>query len=141
MICWLRFRADTTLPFLPIIAHTDQDLTKQETLQLQQYAESTVIKSTKSSRRIFNEIMLFLRQVESRFPAEQPEELHMVDDEEVILHDKTVLIVDDDMRNAFALSVVLEEKGSQTRIAENGEGRSRIDRTLPRILTWCSWIL
>jgi CheY-like chemotaxis protein len=77
--------------------------------------------------------MLFLRQVESKLHDEQQKEVREVDDEEVVLHDKTLLIVDDDMRNAFALSVVLEEKGIQTRIAENGEDALDLVETCPDI--------
>ncbi len=128
-----QIRVDTEIPYLPIIVYTDKELTKQETLQLQQYAESTVIKSTGSPQRILDEIMLFLRQVEGQLYADQQQELHLVDDEEVVLQDKTILVVDDDMRNAFALSVILEEKGIQTQIAENGKDALGLVETRPEL--------
>ena len=128
-----QIRADITISYLPIIVYTNKDLTKQETVQLQQYVESTVNKGTMSSQRILDEIMLFLRQVESKPYAEQQKELCVVEDEEVVLQDKTVLIVDDDMRNAFALSVILEEKEILTQIAENGKDALELIERCPEI--------
>lgn len=64
--------------------------------------------------------MIFLRHIEDKHSIDQPEDLHEANNDDKVLHGKTILIADDDIRNAFALSVVLEEKGLQTLIAENG---------------------
>ena len=116
-----RVREDQEIPYLPIIVYTGKDLTKEETLRLEQYVESTVIKGTKSPERIMDEVTLFLRKVESNLPAAQQQKMRIIHDKETVLQGKTILIVDDDMRNVFALSVVLEEKGIRTMLAEHGK--------------------
>ena len=114
-------RTDKTIGHLPIIVYTGKDLTQEEALRLEKYAESTILKDAKSPNHILDEVMLFLRQVENDLPASQQKKLRVIHDKEDVLRDKTILLVDDDVRNAFAVSVIFEEKGIQTLIAENGK--------------------
>jgi tubulin-specific chaperone A len=106
---------------LPIIVYTGKVLTKEDEMQLKQYAESIIIKGVRSEERLLDEVTLFLHRIESDLPEVQQQKLRMLHDKEMVLFDKTILMVDDDIRNVFALSSVLEEKGMTTIIAENGK--------------------
>ncbi len=106
---------------LPVIIYTGKDLSRQEEERLQKYADSIIIKGVKSPERLLSETTLFLHRVEAQLPEEKQKILHRVHhDKEEILKDKLVLVVDDDMRNVFALSSVLEEKGMNIIVGRNG---------------------
>lgn len=105
---------------VPVIIYTGRELTAEEEKGLRQYTESIIIKGVKSPERLLDESALFLHRVEANLPADKQRMLRLVHDKEAILSGKTVLLVDDDMRNVFALSSVLEEKGIQVVIARNG---------------------
>jgi tubulin-specific chaperone A len=106
---------------LPIIIYTGQDLSKEEEACLHKYAESIVIKGAKAQERLLDEVTLFLHRVESDLPEEQRRKLQILHEKEMVLDGKTILLVDDDMRNIFALSSVLEEKGLTVLVAEHGK--------------------
>ena len=113
-------RKSETAARVPIIIYTGRELTRDEEKELNRYAESIIIKGVKSPERLLDETALFLHRVEADLPEEQRGMLKMVHDKEALLHGKTLLLVDDDMRNVFALSSVLEEKGMEVIIARNG---------------------
>lgn len=113
-------RKSETAARVPIIIYTGRDLTRDEEKELNRYAESIIIKGVKSPERLLDESALFLHRVEANLPEEQRGILKMIHDKEAVLHGKTMLLVDDDMRNVFALSSVLEEKGMEVLIARNG---------------------
>ena len=115
-----KIREKQDLSKLPIIVYTGRDLTQDEEKELQRYTESIIVKGAKSPERLLDESALFLHRVEANLPKEQQRMLKMVHDKETVLRDKTVLLVDDDMRNVFALSSVLEEKGIQVIVARDG---------------------
>jgi HAMP domain-containing protein/CheY-like chemotaxis protein/signal transduction histidine kinase len=105
---------------LPIIVYTGKDLTRREETRLRRYAESIIVKDARSPERLLDETSLFLHRVESRLPEEKRlmlEQLHSSDD---VFSGKKVLIVDDDVRNVFALTSVLESHGMEVIYAENG---------------------
>ncbi|GAK87599.1 signal transduction histidine kinase [Vibrio ponticus] len=104
-------RRSETAARVPIIVYTGRELTREEEKELNQYAESIIIKGVKSPERLLDESALFLHRVEAELPAEQRGILKAVHDKESLLKDKNILLVDDDMRNVFALSNVLEDKG------------------------------
>ena len=106
---------------IPVIIHTAGDLTAEERAMLDGFAESIVIKDTKSREKLLDETLLFLHQVEADLPAKKREMLRMVHDREAILENKKILIVDDDMRNVFALINILEDNGMTTIAADNGK--------------------
>lgn len=115
-----KIRMSETTSRVPIIVYTGRDLTREEERKLNRYAESIIIKGAKSPERLLDESALFLHRVESELPEEKQQMLKMVHDKEAVLSDKTILLVDDDMRNVFALSSVLEEKSMDVVIARNG---------------------
>lgn len=105
----------------PIVIYTDRELTEQEYDTLQQYAASIIIKGANSSDRLLDEISLFLHSVETDLPEEQKKKIQNLHNPDKILLGKRILLVDDDMRNIFALSSVFEEEGLEVFIAANGK--------------------
>jgi CheY-like chemotaxis protein len=116
-----KVREDDIISYIPIVVYTGKELTKEENVQLEQYAESIIIKGVKSPERLLDEVTLFLHRVEVDLPKAQQKKLRMLHDKEAVLSGKTVLMVDDDMRNVFALTSVFEEKGMQVLASENGK--------------------
>ncbi|HET9690616.1 MAG TPA: response regulator, partial [Acidimicrobiales bacterium] len=115
-----QLKADDRLRRIPVIIYTGQDLTRREETRLSKYAETIIVKDARSPERLLAETTLFLHQPPSRLPQEQRrmlEQLHTGDD---ALAGRKVLIVDDDVRNVFALTSVLERHGMQVIYAENG---------------------
>lgn len=105
----------------PIIIYTAQELTEEENRNLRHYAESIIIKGAKSPERLLDEVTLFLHTVESALPNEQKEIIRMQHDPDKVLKGRTLLLVDDDLRNTFALSKLLKKHGMNIIIADNGQ--------------------
>ena len=110
---------DQTIP--PIIIYTGKELTKEENNELQKYAESIIIKGVKSEERLLDETALFLHRTISNLPESNQLIINNLYDKEAIFHSKKILVVDDDMRNVFALSKKLKERGMEIIKAENGK--------------------
>ncbi len=106
---------------VPVIIHSGKDLSHDDEIRLRHYAESIIIKGTKSPERLLNEVTLFLHLVESGIDPEKKRMIRAALDNEAMLEGKKVLIVDDDMRNIFSLSSVLMEKNMAVIEAENGK--------------------
>ncbi len=112
---------------LPIIIYTGKDLEKAEEKKLRKHAESIIIKGAKSPERLLDEVSLFLHHVESDLPENEQGSLKVTTAGDDIFKDKKILLVDDDVRNIFALSSVLGEKDMEIVVAENGkEALSRL---------------
>jgi len=116
-----KIRADKNIVDLPIIIYTGKDLSKEDEKKLNLYADSIILKGARSFERLLSETTLFLHQIESEMPENKRKILQQLHNREEMLKDKTVLIVDDDMRNVFALSSLLEEKGLKLIAAKNGK--------------------
>ncbi len=114
-------RGDEALCNLPVIIYTGRELTPDEDEKLRHYSSSIIIKGVQSPERLLAETTLFLHQVEADLPEDKQRMLAMAHKREDIFAAKKVLVVDDDMRNVFALSSVLEEKGMEVLAAENGK--------------------
>ena len=106
--------------FPPVIIYTGRALDREEEQRLRRYSKSIIIKDARSPERLLDEVTLFLHQVEARLPPEHQQMLKTVRDRESALEGRRVLIVEDDVRNVFALSSVLEPKGITVNIARNG---------------------
>ncbi len=105
--------------------HTGRELSSEEDARLHQLARSVIVKNVESPERLLDETALFLHRVVADLPVEKQkmlEDLHRSDD---ALIGKKVLVVDDDMRNIFALSSVLERRGMTVLTA--GTGREAIE--------------
>jgi CheY-like chemotaxis protein len=105
---------------LPIIIYTGKNLTRREETKLKQYAETIIVKDVRSPERLLDETALFLHRVESRLPEAKRKMLEQLHSADAVFDGKQVLIVDDDVRNVFALTSVLEEHGMEVLYAENG---------------------
>jgi CheY-like chemotaxis protein len=119
-----KLRDTPSLVELPVVVFTGKELSPEEDSQLRAFARSVVVKGVESPERLLDETALFLHRVVSNLPSEKQkmlEKLHRSDD---ALFNKKVLIVDDDVRNIFALSSVLERRGMTVLTA--GTGREAI---------------
>jgi len=100
-------------PLPPVVIHSARELSRDESLQLRQYTDSIVIKGARSPERLLDEVSLFLHSLK---PAAPPP----VREADPRLSGKTVLVVDDDMRNIFALSKALRARGLKVLMAQDG---------------------
>ena len=115
-----RFRDTPAVGDLPIVVFTGKDLSPEEDARLHTLARSVVLKGVESPERLLDETALFLHRVVADLPPEKQrmiEQLHRSDE---ALVNKSVLIVDDDVRNIFALSSVLERRGMSVLTATTG---------------------
>ncbi|MEJ1963238.1 MAG: response regulator [Gammaproteobacteria bacterium] len=118
------------LAFPPVIVYTGRALTRQEEQELRRFSRSIIIKDARSPERLLDEVTLFLHQVESSLPLERQRMLRQARDRESLLDGRRILVVEDDARNIFALSSVLEPKGVRVEIARNGrEALAALDRS------------
>ncbi len=104
----------------PIIIYTGRELTRAENDELEKYAESVIIKGVKSEERLLDETALFLHRTVNNLPASKRQMIISLYDKDVIFQGRKVLVVDDDMRNVFALSKILKERSIDVLKAENG---------------------
>jgi CheY-like chemotaxis protein len=105
---------------VPVIVHTGQDLTRREETRLKKYADTIIVKDVRSPERLLDETSLFLHRIEARLPHEKRKILEQLHNADAVFEGKKVLIVDDDVRNVFALASVFEGRGMEVLFAENG---------------------
>jgi HAMP domain-containing protein/CheY-like chemotaxis protein/signal transduction histidine kinase len=113
-------KADPKMQELPIIIYTGKDLSREEETRLRRFAETIIVKDVKSPERLLDETALFLHRVEARLPEQKRRMLEHLHDSDAVFAGKHVLIVDDDVRNIFSLTSVLEQHGMEVSFAENG---------------------
>lgn len=104
----------------PIVVYTGKELTPEENEQLQYYTQNIIIKGVKSEERLLDETALFLHRVVNDLPERQKKILVNFYDKDKVFEGKTILVVDDDMRNVFAVTKVLEAGKMKVLIAPNG---------------------
>jgi CheY-like chemotaxis protein len=107
--------------FPPVIVYTGRDLSSDQEQQLRRYSRSIIIKGAKSPERLLDEVTLFLHQVVSDLPAEQQKMIKKSKNRDAILEGRRILIVEDDIRNIYSLSNILEPRGAVVQIARNGK--------------------
>jgi CheY-like chemotaxis protein len=105
----------------PIIVYTGRELTRKEETKLKRMAESIIIKGVQSPERLLDETSLFLHRAAASLPAPKREMLEQLHQTDTILAGKKVLIIDDDIRNLFAITSVLERFNMDVVTAENGK--------------------
>ncbi|MBU0730647.1 MAG: response regulator [Proteobacteria bacterium] len=124
-----KIKTNENLSKIPIIVNTGRDLSREEEAKLQRYTDSIIVKGVRSAERLLDETNLFLHRIEANLPPEKQRVHRISYDKEAVLNDKTILLVDDDMRNIFAIASVLEEKGMKIIIARNGiESLEKLDK-------------
>ncbi len=123
-----RVKADPRHRDLPVIIHTGKALTRREETRLKRFAEAIVVKDAASPERLLDETALYLHRSPADLPADSRRLLEQLHQADAVLHGRRVLIVDDDVRNVFALTSVLEGRGMTVVFAENGrEGIEALD--------------
>jgi CheY-like chemotaxis protein/signal transduction histidine kinase/HAMP domain-containing protein len=106
---------------LPIIIYTGKDLSPEDETKIKKYAETIIVKDVKSPERLLDETALFLHRIEARLPEQKRKMLEHLHDADSVVAGKNVLVVDDDVRNIFSLTSMLEDHGMVVRFAENGK--------------------
>jgi HAMP domain-containing protein/CheY-like chemotaxis protein len=111
----------TNLHHLPVIIYTGKQLTPEEENELRRISDSIIVKDVRSPERLLAEVTLFLHRVQANLPPASRELLEQFQQTDPILRGRKVLIVDDDVRNVFALASLLEHHQMQVIYAENGQ--------------------
>jgi len=123
-----RMSAEEICSFPPVIVYTGRNLTRDEEADLLKYSRSIIIKGARSPERLLDEVTLFLHKVESELSAERQSMLRTVRSRDRVFEGRRILIVDDDVRNIFALTSALEQRGANIEVARNGfEAISKLD--------------
>lgn len=105
---------------VPVIIYTGKELSRDEEAKLRKYADRIILKTERSSERLLNEASLFLHWLESTLPRTSRPSADSIEHRDDVFEGKSLLLVDDDMRNIYALSAQLEELGFNITIANNG---------------------
>ncbi|MGG6269275.1 response regulator [Leptolyngbya sp. AN03gr2] len=115
-----QIKQDEALSKIPIIVYTGKELTRPEETQLKRLAETIIIKDVRSPERLLDETALFLHRIQANLPQPKRQMIEDVRQVDSVLANKKVLIVDDDVRNIFALTSLLERQQMEVFYAENG---------------------
>lgn len=115
-----KIQGDEKASQVPVIIYTSGELSREEDEKLKKYSNSIILKGAHSFERLLDETTLFLHQVESEFTGVKKKMSEKMRNEN-ILKGKTILLVDDDMRNVFALSSVLESYDMKVIVGKNGK--------------------
>jgi len=113
-------RQESALSEIPVVVFTGRELTPEEDAQLHTMARSIVVKGVESPERLLDETALFLHRVITDLPPEKQRMLERLNSSDEDLVGRTVLLVDDDPRNIFALSSALERRGMHVLAATTG---------------------
>ena len=115
-----RMAAGESRSFPPVIVYTGRNLTRDEEAELMRYSRSIIIKGARSPERLLDEVTLFLHKVENQLSSERQKMLRTARSRDRAFEARRILVVDDDMRNIFALTSALEQKGADVEVARNG---------------------
>jgi len=126
-------RADEVLSEVPVVVFTGRELSAEEDAQLHTMARSIVVKGVESPERLLDETALFLHRVVTDLPAEKQRMLERLNSSDEDLVGRTALLVDDDARNIFALSSVLERRGMHVLTATTGSEAIALVESTPEL--------
>ncbi len=115
-----RLKNELQIEDIPIIVYTGRELSRKEESDLKRMADAIIVKDVRSPERLLDETALFLHRVEASLPPEKRQILEQLHESDPVLAGKTALIVDDDMRNIYALTSLLERHKMKVRYAESG---------------------
>lgn len=116
-----KIKANVGLENVPVIVYTGKDLNKDELARLNRLANTVVLKTANSIERLLDETILFLHRAEHDLPQEKQRIIRQLHRSNEVLKGRKVLVVDDDMRNIYSLTNVLEEEGMVCLYADNGK--------------------
>ena len=125
--------SDSALADVPVVVFTGRELSAEEDAQLHTMARSIVVKGVESPERLLDETALFLHRVVTEMPAEKQRMIERLTSSDEDLVGKVALLVDDDARNIFALSSVLERRGMRVRTATTGREAIDLIESTPEI--------
>jgi HAMP domain-containing protein/CheY-like chemotaxis protein/signal transduction histidine kinase len=126
-------RSDEILSNVPVVVFTGRELSAEEDAELHTMARSIVVKGVESPERLLDETSLFLHRVITELPVEKQRMLEKLNSSDDDLVGKTALLVDDDARNIFALSSVLERRGMKVLTATTGHEAIALVESTPNI--------
>ncbi|HEY0287308.1 MAG TPA: response regulator [Pseudomonas sp.] len=115
-----RMSTDEIAAFPPVIVYTGRNLTRDEEVELLKYSRTIIIKGARSPERLLDEVTLFLHKVESQLSSERQKMLKTARSRDRVFEGRKILVVDDDVRNIFALTSALEHKGAIVEVGRNG---------------------
>jgi CheY-like chemotaxis protein/CHASE3 domain sensor protein len=115
-----RMSSENIVAFPPAIVYTGRNLTRNEEADLLKYSRSIIIKGARSPERLLDEVTLFLHKVESELSLERQAMLKTARNRDRFFEGRRILLVDDDVRNIFALTSALEQKGVEVEIGRDG---------------------
>jgi CheY-like chemotaxis protein len=126
-----QMKADPALSDLPVVVFTGRELSAEEDARIHTMARSIVVKGVESPERLLDETSLFLHRVVTNLSAEKQRMLERLNNSDEDLAGRTALLVDDDARNIFALSSVLERRGMNVLTATTGKEAIQIVESAP----------
>jgi signal transduction histidine kinase/CheY-like chemotaxis protein len=127
--------ANERYSFPPVIVYTGRPLSAADEERLRRYSKSVIVKGARSPERLLDEVTLFLHQVESRLPPDSRRMLQAARERDDIFEGRTILVVEDDVRNVFALTSVFEPRGAKVVVARNGrEGVEKAHQVRPDLV-------
>src|SRR5262249_6542680 len=124
-------RGDASLSDLPVVVFTGRELSAEEDAELHTMARSIVVKGVESPERLLDETALFLHRIVTDLPPDKQRMLERLTSSDEDLVGRTVLLIDDDARNIFALSSVLERRGMRVLTATTGSEAIALVETTP----------
>ena len=134
---------DASQGFPSAIVYTGRDLTAEDEQKLRRYSDSIIIKGARSPERLLDEVSLFLHQVVTELPPEQQKMIQKARNRDAVLEGRHILVVEDDVRNIYSLTNILEPRGAVIEITRSGARQSRRwrspGRTAPIQSTSSSW--
>ena len=116
---------------LPIIVYTAKDLSPEEEVKLNRIAQTTIVKNVRSPERLFDQTALWLHRDAASLPEEKREILRRLHDPNALLSGRKVIIVDDDIRNIFAMTSMLERYKMDVKSAETGKAALELLQSEP----------
>jgi signal transduction histidine kinase/DNA-binding response OmpR family regulator/CHASE3 domain sensor protein len=123
-----RMTSEGICSFPPVIVYTGRNLTRGEEADLNKYSRSIILKGARSPERLLDEVTLFLHKVESQLSTDRQGMLKAARSRDKVFEGRKVLLVDDDVRNIFALTSALERMGLRVEIGRNGiEALSKLE--------------
>ena len=126
-------KTQESLRNLPVIVYTGRELSQADETKLRKYAESIILKDVRSPERLLDETALFLHRVEAHLPEEKRRILHTAHSRDAAFQGAKVLVVDDDVRNIYAVTTVLEGQGMKVVFAENGRDGIELLKKTPDV--------